>query len=1300
MLEAPRTERSYRLMLPALAGWLLLSGPAALAQTTLYQETFDASLGTAVATNDGVPSNAWEFRDDCPANLLAGHSDPGAARWGNPGDCGNYGTDFDPTIDPIDELRTPAFDISSCTSPNQVMLKFNYFLDFEEAAPWDESRVEVIVDGNPAQTVADNGGSVGGLANGAAWSAFSLDLSSQTAGGSTLAVSLVGVTLDGLFNTGGGFFVDDLEVICSAGSVDLAVTKTDDVDPVAPGGALEYEISVVNQGSVGSGYSVENSRDDGVPTYDFMDISASPSSTALPLGDEEMSSPIPLGFDFVYYGLSVSEVFVSSNGFLTVLPDQPTGCCEGLPIPDAEDPDGVIAGWWSDFDPGVGGAIHYETQGSTPARVFILQFKDVPYFFDPTLWSSFQFKLFEGSNTIEVHYDDAPLGGVHIHTVGVENRTGSLGVEYFYGFEVPPGQEFNDFAVRFTPSVVGNTATNVVVADLLPEGLSLTGVASTQGSCFGDPVLGLVACQLGDLAPGAAATVEVDVDVDPDLVTAVVNVANASADEEDINSADNLAMELTAVLGDVDLAVSWAESGDPVLAGIDPLSYVATLTNQSAEREATRVTASLDLTLPQGVSLLAASMTGGTGAVDAEGDTITWTIERLAAGSSEMTMLELKVGVGAEDGAEITVQADVLDADQTLILTGDDSATETTTVASPVDLAIQATGAPDPVVAGSTLAYSLTVSNPPLFNTVDYGTENSRDDGAPTFDFQDISDTGSAVFLDDDDMSGALPLGFTFSYFGAPVSEVFASSNGFLSVLPAQTSGCCLGQPIPSEDDPNGVIAGWWNDLNPGAGGTIHRQTMGTAPARVFVLQFEDVPHFSGPDVTFQFKLFEVDGTIEIHYKTAPSNGTLHTVGIEDATGTQGVAFYHDSTVPPGQAFQGFAVRFTPGEPRIVGRGATGVTVTDALPPEVVFSSATPSQGSCTEAGGTVTCDLGDLALQASATIDVEVAVPPDLLGGVITNTAEVTSGVAELDLSNNSVTTPTTVINASVDLVLDLVGSPSEVAAGDELTFHSTVTNLGPAGAGGGLILTTLSPELSFVSSPDGCTADGGPVSCPLGPITAGADVTLRFVAAVDALAVPGAVSTVSTVLGSASDPNLDNNTATAVTSIVDAATIIFRDGFESGDTSAWSQTLGESVSGAGVPPESVEAGARAGSFPPCSSSSLSAATDLMPGFDLSLWSGSGGRLQHTLPVLGNTNCPLQVGQVRCTTNLPNQSSCTKDIGDNVGVRCDKCCTGCKKAGKCVRIPLGKRCSPDHPNQCTKKNNRSRCPSSGKVCS
>jgi uncharacterized delta-60 repeat protein/uncharacterized repeat protein (TIGR01451 family) len=79
---------------------------------------------------------------------------------------------------------------------------------------------------------------------------------------------------------------------------------------------------------------------------------------------------------------------------------------------------------------------------------------------------------------------------------------------------------------------------------------------------------------------------------------------------------------------------------------------------------------------------------------------------------------------------------------------------------------------------------------------------------------------------------------------------------------------------------------------------------------------------------------------------------------------------------------------------------SSGVTVTDQLPPTVAFISATPSQGSCTESGGIVTCDLGTIGNGASATVDivVEPRVP-----GAITNTASVTASTADSNEGNNA---------------------------------------------------------------------------------------------------------------------------------------------------------------------------------------------------------------------------------------------------------------------------------------------------------
>src|SRR5918994_6773442 len=64
---------------------------------------------------------------------------------------------------------------------------------------------------------------------------------------------------------------------------------------------------------------------------------------------------------------------------------------------------------------------------------------------------------------------------------------------------------------------------------------------------------------------------------------------------------------------------------------------------------------------------------------------------------------------------------------------------------------------------------------------------------------------------------------------------------------------------------------------------------------------------------------------------------------------------------------------------------ATGVVVTDTLPSRVDFVSATSTQGTCSQAGGVVTCDIGDMAAGTTATVTIVVRPKQT---GTISNTA------------------------------------------------------------------------------------------------------------------------------------------------------------------------------------------------------------------------------------------------------------------------------------------------------------------------
>ncbi len=95
---------------------------------------------------------------------------------------------------------------------------------------------------------------------------------------------------------------------------------------------------------------------------------------------------------------------------------------------------------------------------------------------------------------------------------------------------------------------------------------------------------------------------------------------------------------------------------------------------------------------------------------------------------------------------------------------------------------------------------------------------------------------------------------------------------------------------------------------------------------------------------------------------------------------------------------------------------ATGVVVTDTLPKEVDFVSATSSQGKCTAKGTKVTCELGAMpapTIDYGAPPSVMIAVIPRKVG-TVSNTASVVGVEKDPAGKNNKATATTTVVGPS----------------------------------------------------------------------------------------------------------------------------------------------------------------------------------------------------------------------------------------------------------------------------------------------
>jgi uncharacterized repeat protein (TIGR01451 family) len=163
---------------------------------------------------------------------------------------------------------------------------------------------------------------------------------------------------------------------------------------------------------------------------------------------------------------------------------------------------------------------------------------------------------------------------------------------------------------------------------------------------------------------------------------------------------------------------------------------------------------------------------------------------------------------------------------------------------------------------------------------------------------------------------------------------------------------------------------------------------------------------------------------------------------------------------------------------------AHNVVVTDTVPttPGTSWSvNGGTAAGTCSLSAGLLTCTIGDLASQATATVHLTSLTTPASCG-TINNTAFATSSN---DGSGNS--------SASINVLCPSIGvtktaDVSTVNAGDQVGFTVTVTNTGAGTAHGVMVTDTLPSGIawSIDSQPAGnpCSISAGLLTCNLGDL------------------------------------------------------------------------------------------------------------------------------------------------------------------------------------------------------------------------
>lgn len=146
------------------------------------------------------------------------------------------------------------------------------------------------------------------------------------------------------------------------------------------------------------------------------------------LTDDGIWSSIPLGFEFNYFGEVRTECAVATNGNLQFYDNTNTlSSVFTLPasLPSMLAPNNFIGICLTDLNPGIGGSIKYWTLGEAPNRIFVLEYRDIPFYTNVQTYFTGQCHIYE-SGGFEIHIGEIS-NTTQLVSIACENQQGTQG---------------------------------------------------------------------------------------------------------------------------------------------------------------------------------------------------------------------------------------------------------------------------------------------------------------------------------------------------------------------------------------------------------------------------------------------------------------------------------------------------------------------------------------------------------------------------------------------------------------------------------------------------------------------------------------------------------------------------------------------------------------------------------------------------------------------------------------------------------------------------------------------------------
>jgi hypothetical protein len=636
---------------------------------------------------------------------------------------------------------------------------------------------------------------------------------------------------------------------------------------------------------------------------------------------------IPIGFTFNFFGTNYSTCNVGTNGTVTFGTYNATAIADFTftSLPSAAEPNPMVAVLAMDNDLAglTGGAIRTRTLGFPGNRIFIVSYEAAKEYGD-TKFSTAQMHLYEATGNIEVHVTSSTnvdrvkivgvngpggLIGAQAYNSGtVANATNPIATSIAYRF-VPP----QNYTTAWTPS--GDISGSASGTNLFSR---TTNVLNTPGTINFN--LQLTNQQTGCVSNAALAVPVVDAPVTPvsasiEAYGSSLGAASATQSPLTICGEQDVKVVYVGTLGATE-QVKWydAAAGGTLLATNDTLDIAGLSTddtlyvaiNNGACAESGRFTYFINYNAPAAVTV---NSLGPDSDVNCgEGPTYGMSYSLTSAASPAYTYTWTNDGNAATFADNGGGSATLTSTETTTSSWSAFQAGTGCTISGTKSLGVYPFPVIEPTAADTAICIgdstvinsNLSTSNfavtcvPYAMRTAPGSATVLCDAGVQVTPHTPSNGLGFFAPLDDAGWAN-VPLGFTFNYFGVDFSAVNVGTNGvinFGSWSAFNSSQYSFPGGFPSASNPVNTIAVLGTDLYMVTTGSMRYWTEGSAPNRVFVLEYNACPGWTADGLhTAQVHLFETIGLVEIHIGQATGTGTFagpKTFGLQDATGTIG----------------------------------------------------------------------------------------------------------------------------------------------------------------------------------------------------------------------------------------------------------------------------------------------------------------------------------------------------------------------------------------------------------------------------